>query len=74
MANSSVGCTSTLCEKFVQVRRECEMVSGSVYLTVNNTVISKHAHLRSHSFCNVLPCGTPESTPADCGVGPLTTC
>ena len=32
---------------------ECEMVSGSMYLTVNNTVVNEHAHLRSHSFRDV---------------------
>ena len=41
-------------EKFVQVRRECEMISGSVYPTVNTTVVSEHAHLRSHSFRDVV--------------------
>ena len=55
------------------------MVSGSVYLTVNNTIVREHAHLRSHSFrdvnlyiknytSNTLPCGTPESKPAYCEV------
>ena len=27
--------------------------SAGVYLTVNNTVVSEHAHLRSHSFRDV---------------------